>query len=340
MVGVATKGHAPYREVITNGWTLDEQGRAMHKSVGNVVAPREVIDKYGADVLRLWVGSADYFGDLRVGGNILEQVAGTYRQIRNTLRFCLVNLYDFDVEEQAVPWHVMPEIDRYALLRLTQLIADAQRGYEGYEFHRAMQAVKQFCAVDLSAFYLDVLKDRLYADGAHSRSRRSAQTVLFEIASCLARMLSPILSFTSEEVWQKLRMPAKPVSVELAAFPVPQAKYLNEELAVRWSRILSLRDEVNKALETSRQSKLIGKPLEAKVVLTADAETFALLAPYEADLASYFVVSQAELRAGEGGTQIEVMPAEGVKCARCWLIRTDVEESSRLCGRCRAVLHR
>ena len=339
MLGVATKGHAPFHQVITNGWTLDEVGKQMHKSVGNVVAPSKVIEKYGADVLRFWVGSADYFQDLRVGDNILEQVAGAYRQVRNTLRFCLVNLYDFDVETQAVPWQMMPEIDRHALMRLTQLIAEAQRGYDGYEFHRVTQAVKQFCTVDLSAFYLDVLKDRLYADGAHSHSRRAAQTVLFEITSCLSRMLSPILSFTSEEVWQKLQMPEKPMSVELAAFPAAQPKYLNEELAARWTRILSVRDEVNKALEAARQAKQIGKALEAKVIVTTDAETFALLAPSAADLASYFVVSHAELRGKGIGVSVEVLPADGVKCARCWLLKTDVDAQTRLCGRCRSVLY-
>jgi isoleucyl-tRNA synthetase len=339
MLAVATKGHAPYKSVITHGWSLDEQGKAMHKSAGNAVVPSKVTDKYGADVLRLWVGSTDYFADVRLGDKILEQVAGTYRQLRNTLRFCLSNLYDFDVDDNAVAYYELYEIDRYALLRLTAFAAEAEQAYNVHEFHRVTQAAKQLCTVDLSSFYLDVIKDRLYADGASSHSRRSAQTVLFEITSTLARALSPILSFTTEEVWQKLQMPNKPLSVELAAFPNPQENFVDAELSSRWVKILAVRDEINKVIEDARQLKLIGKPLEAHVDLTVDAATFEVLAPYEEQLVPIFLVSDVSLRYHNGERLISVRRADGKKCARCWLMKPDVAESTMLCGRCSAVVH-
>ncbi|MDR3706750.1 MAG: isoleucine--tRNA ligase [Capsulimonadaceae bacterium] len=338
MVGVATRGKAPYKAVVTNGWTLDDKGRAMHKSLGNAVEPAAVIKEYGADVLRLWVGGTDYFEDVRLSKPILVQVSDMYRRLRNTLRFALGNLYDFDVENHAEPYANLLEIDRYALHLLRQLVVDATAAYEAYEFHKAVQAIHQFCAVDMSSFYLDVLKDRLYAEAPRSRARRSAQTVLFEITSTLTRLLSPILSFTAEEVWQCLRMPDKPESVELASFPSPKAEFCDDDLADRWRALLEFRDRVNKAIETARQSKAIGKPLEAFVKIEAAPETYKLLLPYLAVLPSLFLVSEVELLLHEGPDAVTVSPASGTKCARCWLVKTDVDPATGLCGRCEAAI--
>jgi isoleucyl-tRNA synthetase len=339
MLAVATKGHAPFKQVITHGWTLDEHGRAMHKSTGNAIAPSKITDKFGADVLRLWVGSTDYFADVRLGDKIIDQVAGTYRQLRNTLRFCLSNLYDFDIEDNAVAYADLFEIDKYALHRLTQLIEEATTAYNVHEFQRVTQAAKQFCAVDMSSFYLDVIKDRLYADGAHSHSRRSAQTVLFEVTSVLTRILSPILSFTAEEVWQSFKFPRKPVSVELASFPTVKEQFVDPELSEKWTKILAIRDEVNKMIEEARQEKLIGKPLEAQVELVVDSQTFYLLDPYREQLSSVFLVSDVSLQYHNGERSIGVSRADGIKCARCWLVKKDVADSTMLCVRCSDVVN-
>jgi isoleucyl-tRNA synthetase len=338
MLGVATKGHAPFRQVITHGWTLDDRGKAMHKSAGNVVPPSKIIDKFGADVLRLWVGSTDYFADVRIGDTIVDQVAGTYRQFRNTLRFCLSNLFDFEIENHVVTYPDLEEIDKYALHRLMLLVGEATDAYNVHEFHRVTQAAKQFCAVDMSSFYLDVIKDRLYADGAGSHSRRSAQTVLFEITSTLTRLLSPILSFTCEEVWQSFRFTEKPISVELASFPVPREQFIDKDLADRWQVLLSVRDDVNKAIEEARKEKSIGKPLEARVDLLVDAKTFDQLSPYKESLSTIFLVSEVSLNYHNGERALSVCRADGMKCARCWLVKKDVSESTMLCERCSDVV--
>jgi isoleucyl-tRNA synthetase len=339
MVAVATKGAAPYKTVITNGWTLDEKGYKFSKSKGNGVAPAEVIKKYGADVLRLWVATSDYTEDLRVGPHIIEQAAEMYRRLRNTLRFSLGSIYDFNLEKDYVPYEQLLEIDRYALHQLNSLVAEAGLAYQNFEFHRAAQAIHQFCAVDMSAFYFDVLKDRLYAEGAKSIDRRSAQTVLHKITSVLARLLAPVLSFTAEEVWQKLHVSNKQSSVLLAEFPTPDDADSNPELAARWAKLLSVRDLVNKAIETAKKAKEIRKPLETLAKITAPAEVFELLKSYQKDLATIFLVSAVELtKTDDANIAVSVSPADGVKCSRCWLIKTDVKDDTGLCGRCSEVV--
>ena len=329
MVGVASTGHAPFKQVVTNGWTLDESGKKMSKSQFNGVAPSAIFEKYGADVLRLWVCSTDYFADVRVGEKILEQVSTNYRTIRNTLRYTLGNLYaveprDFDPVLHAVDYNKLPEIDRWALHRLNEVVRTSVAAYEAYEFQRVTQAVLAYCTTDLSAFYLDVIKDRLYTYGADSHERRSAQTVLFEISSVLARLLAPILSFTAEEVWQKLNMPEKPVSAQLAALPSDRAELRDSDLAARWQTILDVRDEVNKTLEGVKNRR------ELAITIDAGPATFRALEPYLNQLPAVLMVSSVELRnvdgaslpAPDNGGELEVVnngPAVGVKCARCWV---------------------
>ncbi len=329
MIGVATKGEAPYKQVITNGWTLDETGRKMAKSIMNGVAPQVVVDKYGADVLRLWVASSDYFADVRVGDAILEQTATSYRTLRNTLRFTLSNLYDFDPALHAVPLDQLEELDLWALHKLNEAVHKCLGAYNAYEFPRVAQTLLSFCAQDLSAFYLDVLKDRLYSFRPGSRERRSAQTALFEITSCLARLLYPILSFTAEEIWQKLTVPDKPVSVGLAALPSYRADLRSHALEARWEPLLLAREAVNKALEGTK------KRLELGVTLTADTETYAALRPYLSQLPGLFLVSRVTLRESKvAGLGVENNgPAPGARCARCWVAVPDGgEDPAALCA--------
>lgn len=341
MIGVATKGKAPYTSVVTNGWTLDEQGKAMHKSLGNVVSPLKVITQYGADVVRWWVASSDFKEEARCGDKLLAQVGEMYRRIRNTFRFLVNNLYDFDPATDAVPESEMEELDRWIVAKLAQLTQNVTTAYETYDYHRIYQMALNFCSVELSAFYLDVLKDRLYASGATSVERRSAQTAMYRVAETLARLLAPILVFTTEEVWDYLKGD-KAESVHLADFPT--ASEPDAELLARWDKILALRDMANGLLEQGRQAGTVGKSLEARVNLGLNADSYAELAGYASLLPSLFLVAQVNVyKTDEGGHGFEmnVEPADGVKCARCWLLKQDVGENPAypdLCARCAGVV--
>jgi len=343
VVGLATRRASPFRQCVTNGWMLDEQGRTMHKSWGNVIAPQEIIGKDGADVLRLWVSSANYFEDLRLGKEILKRVSDAYRRIRNTFRFLLANLYDFDPSSDGISHEEMLEIDRWALHQLQMLVREVTAGYESYEFHRVYRSVSNFCAVELSSFYLDVLKDRLYVSAPKSLLRRSAQTAFWELLSAMVRMMAPILSHTAEEVWGCMPRVQEEASVQLADFPTVDSTYVDRELAERWDRLLQVREEVYKALEDARTTGVISQPREAAVVLRAPPSLYDFLSAYSDQLASLFIVSQARLeRAGEAASlEISVEPAEGTKCERCWLVLPTVGQSAlhpSLCARCAEVV--
>ncbi|MBC8103278.1 MAG: isoleucine--tRNA ligase [Cytophagales bacterium] len=340
MVGVATRGLAPYRQVITNGWMLDEKGRAMSKSAGNGIPPSAVVEQYGADVLRLWVASINYFEDVRFGPNILKQVADSYRRIRNTLRFLLGALADFTPGHDSVSPEELTEIDRWGLDRLQTLVTDVTRAYEAYEFQKATRAIVDYCTTDLSSFYLDVLKDRLYANAPNDPARRSSQTALYEIASVLCRLLSPILSHTAEEAWQMLPGAAEvSPSVEMAVFPAPDTLYQDSDLRQKWASLFTLRDEVNKALENARQGGTVKKSLEAKVSLFGAND--ATLGFTDSDLTALFLVSQVVRASDDAGARITVETAEGAKCVRCWLIKRDLGADPahpEICGRCAAAV--
>ncbi len=338
MIGVATKGAAPYRSVITSGWTLDEHGVAFSKSLGNGVNPLTVVEKYGADIVRWWVASQNFMEDTRCGDNLLAQVSEMYRRIRNTFRFLINNLYDFDPQVDTVAEDEMLDLDRWALAQLARVVQVSSAAYERYEFHRVYQTALNFAGVELSSFYLDVLKDRLYASAPKSRERLSAQTAMHRIAETLARLLAPILVHTADEVWGYLRIERKPESVHLAELPtadVPDAGIIE-----RWEPVLAARDVVKKALEEARQAGKIGNPLESHVELTGDAATAAALQPFADQLPSLFLVSSVQLSVGEG-LSAECRPAEGVKCARCWLVKTDTgsnPDHPDLCARCSGAL--
>jgi isoleucyl-tRNA synthetase len=350
LVGVGVKGGAPYRRVLAHGWTLDQHGRPMSKSLGNVVLPSDVCEKWGADLLRLWVASQDYTADVRMSDNVMAQLSEAYRKVRNTFRFALGNLSDFDPARDTLADSELEEFDRYMLARTADLVKRCRGWYESFEFHRVFHAVYDFAAVDLSAFYFDILKDRLYTFAPRNRARRSAQTAVFRIASALLRLVAPILVFTAEEVWRDFpgRSSASGVeSIHLALFPLPGEVSVPLDSAVRadWDRLLEVRTEVLRALEAARNAKTISSGLEAKVILTTGGDMAALLAKYAASLPVLFLVSQVELEklqvAGPDGVAVRVARADGAKCERCWNYSIHVGENAAyptICERCTAAL--
>jgi len=354
LIATGIRDKAPYRGVVTHGWTLDEQGRPMSKSLGNVVLPSEICDKWGADLLRLWVGSQEYQADVKMSERVMTQLSEAYRKIRNTIRFALGNLNGFDPSRDVVANEQMDELDRWMLERTGDLVKKCREWYAAYEFHRVYHAIHDFCVVDLSSFYYDVLKDRLYTKAAKNKSRRSGQTAVWKITSALVRLLAPTLVFTAEEVWKFLPHAAGEAgSVHIALFP-EEAELrtgIAPEKANTWDLLAKVRGEVLKALEVARnEKKLINSGLEAKVLLNADLELKAKLKQYLAQLPGLFIVSQVELlSAGSGEFRSEVVPglevsvqrADGKKCDRCWNYSVHVGENPRyptVCERCSAAI--
>ncbi|HUN63824.1 MAG TPA: isoleucine--tRNA ligase [Candidatus Sulfotelmatobacter sp.] len=350
LIAVGVRDKAPYREVVTHGWTLDEQGRPMSKSLGNVILPSEICDKWGADILRVWVSSVEYQADVKMSERVMTQLSEAYRKIRNTFRFALGNLADFDPSRNAVPNTELDEMDQWMLERTADLVKRCREWYASYEFHRIYHAIHDFCVVDLSAFYYDVLKDRLYTKAPNNKSRRSAQTAVWKITSALVRLATPILVFTSEEIWKYFPKAAgEPDSVHMALFP-SEAELrtgLSGGKVDTWELLGRVRSEVLKALEAARnEKKLINSGLEAKVLLNADLELKAKLKHYLAQLPGLFIVSQVELiNAGSGEFKAETVPslevtvqrADGKKCERCWNYSVHVGENPRyptICERC------
>lgn len=324
---IGTRDRAPYKSVLTHGFVVDGNGRKMSKSVGNVVAPEDVIKKYGAEVLRLWVAAQDYRDDIRISGEILDRLAEAYRRIRNTSRYILGNINDFNPATDQVDYTQMPELDRWALHHLELLKEKVRTAYNSCEFHLLYHAVNSFCTVEMSAFYLDILKDRVYTRRADSVSRRSAQTVMYLILDSLIRLIAPVLSFTADEVWNS--MPGKrEESVHLALFPQKQPGWRNDQLAKQWEQIIKIRAEVSKALEQARIAKQIGLSLDAAVTLVVPPDMHNLFESHAADLAEIFIVSKALLVKNiDGdcyrseaipGLAVAVSIAPGKKCERCW----------------------
>ena len=352
---VAVRGLAPYRAVLTHGYVVDEKGRKMSKSLGNVISPLDVIKEMGADILRLWVSSSDYKNDIAVSQSILKQMTEAYRKIRNTCRYILGNLYDFDPARDRVAVEQMNELDRWALLKLHKLIRRVTDAYDNYEFHLVYHSIHNFCAVEMSALYMDIIKDRLYTSLPEDRGRRAAQTVLYEVIQVLVRLLAPILAFTTEEIWRFLPdEPGKPESVQMTGWPEVKESYLDVELERRWDRLLEVREVVSKALELARQQKAIGHSLGAAVTLYPDRPLYGFLLSFLPDLADIFIVSQANLQKpgveapAEAytseelpGLKVGVQPAAGMKCVRCWKFNENTEKLEsqvHLCPRCIEVL--
>ena len=337
LTGVATQGSAPYKNVLTHGWVVDGEGKAMHKSLGNSIAPEEIIKKFGADLLRIWVASSDYRVDVRVSDDIFKQLSQAYLKIRNTCRFILGNLDGFDPDTDMIAFDEMEEIDRWALMRLNALIEKCIAGYENYEYHIVYHSIRNFCVVELSNFYLDVIKDRLYCEKKNSKLRRSAQTAMYLILDGMVRLLTPILAFTSDEIWTFMPHTSD-VRKEAAVFN-DMAKvnpaWNNEKIAAKWDKLLELRDKVKKAMEDAK----VAKSLEVKVIIKA-GEDYAFLDACKDVLPTVFICSEVVLEES-AAFAIEIAPAEGEKCERCWTVSKTVgcdHEHPTLCERCAAAI--
>ena len=353
-VGALGRG-APFKECVTHGWTVDGEGRAMHKSLGNGMDPAEIFDKYGADLLRLWAGSSDYHVDVRCSDEIFKQLSQNYLKFRNTARYCLGNLDGFDANELVRP-EDMQELDKWAITRLNKLIEKTFAAYDEYEFHVVSHLINDFCVVELSNFYLDIIKDRLYCSGKNSLERRSAQTALFLILDTLTKMFAPILAFTCDEIW--LSMPHRAGddarNVVLNEMNKPFAEYaLDDSEMARWDALISVRNDVNGVLEKARADKRIGKPLEASVTLRASGESKAVLDKVsDMNLKELLIVSECLIAEDDAadeaavtasgsynpGLTVSVREAAGTKCPRCWMHSVDADAETGLCPRCKAVL--
>jgi len=339
---VNDRGRAPYKGVVTHGFTMDGEGRKMSKSLGNVISPLDVADKRGAEILRLWVSMIDYFEDMRLSPEILDRNAETYRKIRNTFRYLLGNLAGFDPVGDDVPPAEMPEIDRWALHQMEALRATVVGAYESHQYHLVYHALNSFVTVTLSSFYLDVLKDRLYTSPRASIARRSAQTVLWRMASSVARLAAPILCFTADEIWQELEaLQGRPrwgtSSVHAQLFPEPSALPADPELLARWERLAGIREIVMKALEQARDEKRIRSSLEAQVAISGPDEALAFLRSFGEDLRFLFITSGVTFGSPASAVSVNVLPAPGTKCQRCWNFTEDVgadPEWPGACARC------
>ncbi len=345
LVSTNNRGRAPYREVLTHGYVVDGEGRKMSKSVGNTVAPDDVVNKYGADILRLWVAAENYQDDIRISPQILDMLAKAYFNFRNTSRFILGNLADFDPAKDSVGLDDLSEMDRYVLHQLNQLVEKVLADYDEYEFHPIYHLLNNF-VVELSAFYHDVIKDRLYTLAPNDPKRRGTQTVMHQVLSSMTRLMAPILSFTCEEIWGY--MPENQNgehSVFLTDFPKFEADWHKPDLARRWEELLKIRAVVNRELEIARRDKLIGAPLDAKLELTATGATYTLLKEYQDQLTDIFIVSgltlnEGPVEAGEGpAVAVKVIPAEEPKCPRCWIHAPEVPaDQSGVCRKCQSAL--
>jgi isoleucyl-tRNA synthetase len=349
---VAVRGVPPYKAVLTHGFVVDEQGRKMSKSLGNVVDPLQMIKQMGADILRLWVSSADYRTDIAVSQNIIKQSAEAYRKIRNTCRFILGNLFDFDPAKDKVPYEDLTELDKWALAKLDKLVRKVSRAYDEYEFHVVFHSVHNFCTIDLSSIYFDVLKDKLYCSHPDDAERKAAQSVLYELINGIVVMLTPILAFTSEEIWSQLKKKDDPISVQLLEWPEAKDKYANQEVENKIDQVLVVREVVTKALEEARVKKVIGHSLGAWISIYADQDWIQRLQQVEA-LEKLFIVSRVDIKPSTERSQdalaleevkgiwVKVQAAQGEKCERCWIIEPSVgmdTEHPTLCGRCSQVL--
>jgi isoleucyl-tRNA synthetase len=323
MVGVETRGAAPYRTVLCHGMTVDEKGQKLSKSLGNAPDLKKTVRDVGVELLRMWVASVNYREDLPWSKEHMSRLSEAYRKIRNTARYALGNLDGFDPIADRVPYAEMRELDRWALAALNRLVAQVREAYAAYEFHTVYHELYRFCTVELSSVYFDVLKDRLYTHAPKSHGRRSAQTALYEIIDRLTRLVAPVLAFTADEIWENIPG-ARAASVHLAEFPSPEPEWSDAEVEARWARLLEVRSIAQKALEAKRASKEIGSSLEAEVAISAAGELYELLASYRDEIEDLLIVSGVELERGEGDPSVTVRRADGAKCERCWHYRESV----------------
>lgn len=349
ITAVAVCGSAPYKGILSHGFTLDGEGKKMSKSLGNTIDPLKVCNTLGADILRLWVSSVDYQADVRISDGILSQISEVYRKIRNTLRFLLGNLSGFDPSKDRVPFERMNELDRYALIRMNRMLERTLEAYDHYEFHVVYQAVHHFCAVEMSAFYLDIVKDRLYVSAENDPQRKACQTVLYDALTAITKLIAPILPHTAEEVWKYVPGTGL-LSVQLSELPQPDSSLYQADLEKKWDRFMEVREEVYKALEVARKDKVIGNSLAASVHIYADEQTLGLLSAFDR-LDQLFIVSEVKLHTADeqppedamkfSGIAVKVLVAEGDKCERCWNVTPEVgsdAEHPSLCPRCASII--
>lgn len=347
LTSVAVNGIAPFKQVLTHGWTVDGEGKKMSKSLGNGISPQEIIKEYGADILRLWVLSSDYQSDVSLSKDILKQITEVYRKMRNTARYILGNISDFDPDNDQVKYEELEEIDKYALLKLNDLIKDCTESYDRYDFHEAYQAINSFCVIDMSSFYLDIIKDRLYSSKANSKERRAAQTTMYIILNALVKIIAPLTCFTAEEIW-KYMPKTKDTNVEsvmLTDYPTTNKQYDNENLREKWEKIVDIKEVVSKKLEEARAEKIIGHSLNAKVILYAEDSLYNFIKDNLKLLQSVFIISELKVEENEKDAEeklrVKVEQADGKKCERCWMYSTTVgedKENPSICHRCSEVL--
>ncbi|HEX2965358.1 MAG TPA: isoleucine--tRNA ligase [Syntrophorhabdaceae bacterium] len=340
LTSVGNEGHAPYKAVLTHGFVVDGSGRKMSKSLGNVIAPEEIIEKYGAEILRLWATYEDYRDDIKISKDIINRLVETYRRVRNTLRFLHANIGDFDPAKDAVPYEQFSSLDKWLVSRLQRLTDRVSDAYNNYTFHLIYHSIQNFCTVDLSALYLDIIKDRIYVENKNSVKRRASQTVIYETLLTLLKIIAPILSSTAEEMWSYLKNMVDEESVFLTTFPVSKKEYIDPEVEQYWAGIWTIRELVNKKIEEQRVAKTIGHSLDTKIVIEAPDEDYARLEKLGEDLKDIFIVSQAVLKKGNE-LSISVTRAEGEKCERCWQYATDIRKEGRfpnVCSRCENAL--
>ena len=354
LTSVATTGKAPYKTVVTHGWVVDGEGKKQSKSLGNGIEPLEIINQYGADILRLWVASSDYHADVRLSQEILKQLSEAYRKIRNTARYILGNLYDFNPDENFVDLNELLPMDKWAIDKLNKLIDKVKMSYDEFEFHQVYHNIRKFCVVDMSNFYLDVLKDRLYVEKANSISRRAAQTTIYIILDAMTKLIAPILAFTSEEIWKYMphRKSDETESVLFNSMPEKIDINVTEDFVHMWDEISNIREDVKKALEIARKNKVIGSSLEAEVTLYCSGSLFDFVSSIEKNLKEVFIVSQVNVKnVGQGEylgekvneLSISISHADGKKCERCWSFSDTVGKNStkeNICSRCAAILNR
>lgn len=354
LTSVATTGKAPYKTVISHGWVVDGEGKKQSKSLGNGMEPQEIVNQYGADILRLWVASSDYHADVRLSQEILKQLSEAYRKIRNTARYILGNLYDFTPDENFLPLDELLPIDKWALDKLNKLIETVKTSYETFEFHQVYHSIRKFCVVDMSNFYLDILKNRLYVEPADSSSRRAAQSAIYLILNAMTKLLAPILAFTTEEIWRYMPhgRDEDVDSVLFNSMPEKLALNVTDDFINSWDRIGEIRVEVQKALELARKDKVIGSSLEAKVTLYCTGELYDFVVSVKNDLKDVFIVSQVDLEENDSGNyvaenvnglSVTISRANGEKCERCWSFSDTVGKNSNnenICSRCADILNK
>ena len=349
LTSVAAYDRAPYKTVVTHGWVVDGEGKKMSKSIGNTINPDDIVSQYGADILRLWVASSDYHADIRISKDILKQLSEVYRKIRNTARFILGCINDFDPDKDMVDDSALEEMDKFALMRLDQIVDECTKAYENFEYHLIFHAIHNFCVLDMSNFYLDAAKDRLYVEAVDSATRRAAQSTIYKVLHTLTRLIAPILAFTSDEIWQFMPHYSSDDKRNVIFNDFPKATgNIDAEFVARWDRIHAIRDDVKKALELARTAKVIGASLEGDVTVYAEGEMYDFLKSAEGMLKTVFIVSNVTLENGKGGEHIgdsgvgvTVRHAEGEKCERCWTYSDSVgkcAEHPTLCSRCAAIV--